>query len=124
MRAVEILFAVDEALGLLAAYTPPAAPAVAVAAARGQRLRLVGGAARPALAPLRDRRRGQDPRRADRPADAQNQARIEQSLRAFVERHLALDDAELQHRCEQAVRSYDPCISCATHFLRLTIDRG
>ena len=43
---------------------------------------------------------------------------------AFVERHLALDDAELQHRCEQAVRSYDPCISCATHFLRLTIDRG
>jgi coenzyme F420-reducing hydrogenase alpha subunit len=41
-----------------------------------------------------------------------------------VERHLALDDERLRPRCEQTVRSYDPCISCATHFLKLTIDRG
>jgi coenzyme F420-reducing hydrogenase alpha subunit len=26
-------------------------------------------------------------------------------------------------QCEQAIRNYDPCISCATHFLDLTIDR-
>ena len=38
--------------------------------------------------------------------------------------HAALGDDQLQLRCEQAVRSYDPCISCATHFLRLEIDRG
>ena len=35
-----------------------------------------------------------------------------------------LDDHALQHRCEQAIRNYDPCISCATHFLDLTVDRG
>jgi coenzyme F420-reducing hydrogenase alpha subunit len=58
------------------------------------------------------------------PPTSQNQGRIEQSLRGFVERHAALGDDELRHRCEQAVRSYDPCISCATHFLRLEIDRG
>jgi coenzyme F420-reducing hydrogenase alpha subunit len=27
-------------------------------------------------------------------------------------------------RCEQLIRSYDPCISCATHFLKLTVERG
>jgi len=28
----------------------------------------------------------------------------------------------LTWRCEQAVRNYDPCISCATHFLTLRIN--
>ena len=37
---------------------------------------------------------------------------------------VALGDEELRLRCEQAVRSYDPCISCATHFLRLEVDRA
>ena len=35
-----------------------------------------------------------------------------------------LDDHALQHRCEHAIRNYDPCISCATHFLDLTVDRA
>jgi len=58
------------------------------------------------------------------PPTSQNQARIEQSLHGFVQRHVELPDDELRLRCEQAVRSYDPCISCATHFLRLEIDRA
>ena len=58
------------------------------------------------------------------PPTSQNQGRIEESLRDFVGRHADLPDDELRHRCEQAIRSYDPCISCATHFLRLEIDRG
>ena len=37
---------------------------------------------------------------------------------------LGLDDAELTRRCEQAIRNYDPCISCSTHFLELTIERA
>ena len=36
---------------------------------------------------------------------------------------LDLSDEALTHRCEQAIRNHDPCISCATHFLELTIDR-
>jgi sulfhydrogenase subunit alpha len=58
------------------------------------------------------------------PPTSQNQGRIEQSLHGFVQQHVELADDELHLRCEQAVRSYDPCISCATHFLRLEIDRG
>jgi len=36
---------------------------------------------------------------------------------------LEFDDAAVTHRCEHLIRNYDPCISCATHFLRLTIER-
>ena len=69
VRCVEILYALDEALRLIAAYEPPDPPAVEVAPRAGDRPRLERGAARDALAPLRDRRRGHDPRREDRPAD-------------------------------------------------------
>ena len=57
------------------------------------------------------------------PPTSQNQARIEADLRAFLPAVLPLDDAAATLRCEQLIRSYDPCISCATHFLRLSIDR-
>jgi sulfhydrogenase subunit alpha len=40
-----------------------------------------------------------------------------------VATRLDLDDAELTRQCEMAIRNYDPCISCATHFLDLTVER-
>jgi coenzyme F420-reducing hydrogenase alpha subunit len=55
------------------------------------------------------------------PPTSQNQRMIEQDLRDLVPRHLDLPRDQLTWRCEQAVRNYDPCISCATHFLNLTI---
>jgi coenzyme F420-reducing hydrogenase alpha subunit len=58
------------------------------------------------------------------PPTSQNQATIEDDLRRFVQAHLGLPDDELVWRCEQAIRNYDPCISCATHFLKLDVDRG
>jgi coenzyme F420-reducing hydrogenase alpha subunit len=57
------------------------------------------------------------------PPTSQNQAIIESDLRRFVKRHLDLPHDELTWRCEQVIRNYDPCISCATHFLRLRIER-
>jgi len=58
------------------------------------------------------------------PPTSQNQKVIEQDLSQFVPKFLTLPEDELGWRCEQAVRNYDPCISCATHFLKLEIDRG
>ncbi|MFO1094392.1 MAG: nickel-dependent hydrogenase large subunit [Planctomycetaceae bacterium] len=58
------------------------------------------------------------------PPTSQNQGQIEDDLRQFVPRVLRFDDAEATRRCEHLIRNYDPCISCATHFLKLTIDRG
>ena len=57
------------------------------------------------------------------PPTSQNQPSIEADLKTMVEMWHELDDHALTHRCEQAIRNYDPCISCATHFLDLTIDR-
>ena len=53
----------------------------------------------------------------------QNQGMIEADLSAFAPQVLALPHAEATIRLEQLIRSYDPCISCATHFLRLEIER-
>jgi len=124
VRCVEILHAVDDALRLIDAYDPPDPPAVPVEprAATG-----CGWSEAP---------RGLLWHRYEIDAEgtildarivaptSQNQARIEQSVAALVERHADLPDDALQQRCEQAVRSYDPCISCAAHFLRLEVDRG
>ena len=58
------------------------------------------------------------------PPTSQNQRSIEEDLFAFVSEHASLPDDELRLRCEQAIRNYDPCISCATHFLKLDIERS
>ena len=55
---------------------------------------------------------------------SQNQPTIEKDLTSFVGDWLDMPDLELQHRCEQAIRNYDPCISCSCHFLKLDVDRG
>ena len=120
---MEILYAVGEALRLIASYEPPDPPAVPVEpreatgcgwseAPRGTLWHRYALAADGTVLDARIV-----------PPTSQNQARIEQSLHDFVQRHVDLPDPELRLRCEQAVRSYDPCISCATHFLRLEIDR-
>ncbi len=57
------------------------------------------------------------------PPTAQNQSQIEEDLRAFAPKVLHLPLEQATWLCEQAIRNYDPCISCATHFLRLEIER-
>ena len=58
------------------------------------------------------------------PPTAQNQLSIEEDLLAVVNDGIELADDELQWKLEQSIRNYDPCISCATHFLDLEVDRG
>jgi coenzyme F420-reducing hydrogenase alpha subunit len=40
-----------------------------------------------------------------------------------VPKYVHLPQQKLVWQCEQAIRNYDPCISCATHFLKLEIER-
>jgi coenzyme F420-reducing hydrogenase alpha subunit len=124
VRAVELVQATDEALALIAAYEPPDPPAVEVEPRAG-----VGHGATEAPRGMLYHRYELD---ADGticdarivPPTSQNQRAIEEDLRAVVERNLDLDDEALTLRCEQAIRNHDPCISCSTHFLDLTVDRG
>jgi coenzyme F420-reducing hydrogenase alpha subunit len=57
------------------------------------------------------------------PPTSQNQGQVESDLAAYLPDVLHLDDANIGRRCEHLIRNYDPCISCATHFLRVKIDR-
>ncbi|MEU8307322.1 nickel-dependent hydrogenase large subunit [Actinomadura sp. NPDC048955] len=124
VRAVEVVYAADEALRLIAGYEPPARPAVPVPPREG-----TGHGVTEAPRGLLYHRYDLGPDgliRAARivPPTSQNQAAIEDDLRRFVAARLHLDDEALTRRCEQAIRNYDPCISCSTHFLDLTVERS
>ena len=58
------------------------------------------------------------------PPTAQNLGMMEDDLRAFIPTITGYNDLTATRKCEHLVRNYDPCISCATHFLKLTLDRG
>jgi coenzyme F420-reducing hydrogenase alpha subunit len=124
VRAVEVLYACDEALRLIAAYDEPERPAVTTSPRAA-----IGYAATEAPRGLlyHRYRLEEDGTIADArivPPTSQNQASIEEDLKGFIAGFLDLPDEQLRYRCEQTVRNYDPCISCAAHFLRLEIDRG
>ncbi|MFZ5875630.1 MAG: Ni/Fe hydrogenase subunit alpha [Nitrospirota bacterium] len=121
VRSVEILYACDEALRIIAQYEPPAAPAIAVRPRAG-----TGYGCTEAPRGLLYHRYRIDEQGAILdakivPPTSQNQRTIEDDLRDVVPRYLDLPKEQLTWRCEQTVRNYDPCISCATHFLRVTV---
>lgn len=124
VRAVEVLNACHEAIGIIEDYEPPEAPAVDTPPRAG-----VGYSATEAPRGLlyHRYRLAADGSISDAqivPPTSQNQACIEEDLKQFIPDWLDMADDELQWRCEQTVRNYDPCISCAAHFLHLDLDRG
>jgi sulfhydrogenase subunit alpha len=122
VRAVEVVWACDEALSILAAYEPPEHPAVPVVPRAG-----VGYAATEAPRGLLYHRYRIDAEGTILdarivPPTSQNQPTIEEDLAAIVPASLALPRPALVSRCEHAIRNHDPCISCATHFLRFEVE--
>ncbi|WP_433715872.1 Ni/Fe hydrogenase subunit alpha [Nocardia sp. CA-084685] len=123
VRAVEVVYAIEEALRLIEDYETPARAAVPVAprAAIGHG---VSEAPRGLLYHRYDIDGDGIIRAADIvPPTSQNQAAIEDDLRRVVTDHLDLDDAALTALCERTIRNYDPCISCSAHFLALDVVR-
>ncbi|MCC9306094.1 nickel-dependent hydrogenase large subunit [Kitasatospora sp. RB6PN24] len=126
VRAVEVLYAVDEALRLIEAYEPAPHPGVEVPPRAG-----TGHGATEAPRGLLYHRYTLDARGTITdaslvPPTAQNQGAIEEDLRRLVQERMAAGeptDAELTTLCERAIRNHDPCISCSAHFLDLTLDR-
>ncbi len=121
VRAVELVFACHEALAIIDAYEPPEHPFVET-----EPREATGHAATEAPRGLLYHRYaiGTDGLvRAAKivPPTAQNQKTIETDLWHFVPTLADLPKDELTLRCEQAIRNYDPCISCATHFLKLDL---
>ncbi|MFF4161255.1 Ni/Fe hydrogenase subunit alpha [Streptomyces sp. NPDC001678] len=127
VRAVEVLYAVEEALRLIDTYEPPPRPAVDVppragtghGATEAPRGTLYHRYALDAEGLVTDARLV--------PPTSQNQGAIEEDLRRIVQDRLRrgdATDAELTRLCERAIRNHDPCISCSAHFLDLTVERA
>jgi coenzyme F420-reducing hydrogenase alpha subunit len=123
VRAVETLHACEEALRLIETYERPEPPAIEIHPRAA-----VGYACTEAPRGLLYHRYRLDEGGVILdakiiPPTSQNQKSMETDLRRFVEDHMSLPTGVLTWKCEQTIRSYDPCISCATHFLKLQIDR-
>lgn len=124
VRGVELIFAFEEALRIIADYEEPASPSVEVAPASA-----TGHGASEAPRGLLYHSYSMDGEGLITnaqivPPTSQNQLSIEEDLASYVPGRTHLSDEELQWQLEQAIRNYDPCISCATHFLDLEIDRS
>ncbi|WP_156685564.1 Ni/Fe hydrogenase subunit alpha [Mycobacterium sp. Marseille-P9652] len=124
VRAVEVVYAIEEALRIIDSYERPSRPHVDVPARPG-----VGHGVSEAPRGLlyHSYEIGADglvKAATMIPPTSQNQAAIEADLASVVSDNLTLDDAALTSLCERVIRSYDPCISCSAHFLTLTVHRG
>jgi len=124
VRAVEVVYAVDEALRIIGSYQRPDRPAVEVTPRAG-----TGHGVSEAPRGLLYHRYALGADGLIRaativPPTSQNQAAIEDDLRRVAEANLGLDDDALTGLCERVIRNYDPCISCAAHFLTLTVNRA
>lgn len=123
VRAVETVYACDHALQIIEAYEPPAQPAAVVRTRSGTGC---GCTEAPRGILYHRYRLDEAGTILDAklvPPTAQNQKVIEGDLRRCLETNLDLPDEQLTMQCEQVIRNYDPCISCATHFLTLHIER-
>lgn len=123
VRAVEMVFAFEEALRIIGSYRKPETASVEVhpRSATGH------GVSEAPRGILYHRysldRDGLIEKAQIVPPTSQNQLSVEDDLRSYVEGRTHLSDDELQWQLEQAIRNYDPCISCATHFLDLRVER-
>jgi len=123
VRMVETVFACDEAIRIIEQYEMPEKPRAEIKprAATGH------GCTEAPRGILYHRYRLDDQGVIQDawivPPTSQNQKSIESDLWQYVRNYIDLPDDKLQWQCEQAIRNYDPCISCATHFLKLHIER-
>jgi sulfhydrogenase subunit alpha len=123
VRAVELVYACDEALAIIGRYEEPDAPFVDVEPRAGTGY---GVSEAPRGLLYHRYRLDDDGLILDAkivPPTSQNQLAIEDDLRGVVTAYSSLPDEELRGLCEQTIRNYDPCISCATHFLTLEVER-
>ncbi len=123
VRAVEVLYACEEAIRIIEGYQEPdrsfleveprnATGHGATEAPRGmlyQRYTIDGDGLIAAATIV--------------PPTSQNQASIEPDLWHVARTGRDMADDDLQARCEFAIRNHDPCISCSTHFLDLRVER-
>jgi coenzyme F420-reducing hydrogenase alpha subunit len=122
-RGVELIHAIAESIAILEAYRPPDEPFVAWEPRAG----VASWSTEAPRGVLFHRyevdERGHVSHARIVPPTSQNQAFMEDDMRGYVASVLDLPEPEAAARLEALIRCYDPCISCATHFLQLEVER-
>jgi coenzyme F420-reducing hydrogenase alpha subunit len=121
-RAIEVVHAFEEAIELVENYVPPDPPVVAYGCRDGR-----GEAATEAPRGLIFHRYGVSAAGEVTdanivPPTAQNQRQMENDLRQLLPDLLDRPEPQITQACERLIRTYDPCISCSTHFLKLNLE--
>jgi coenzyme F420-reducing hydrogenase alpha subunit len=123
-RSVELLHALAEAGDIVAEYRPPERPATPWSSRAGTAAWATEAPRGLLFHRYRVDAAGHVRTAQIVPPTSQNQAAIEHDLALFAPAVLHLSHEEATLRLEQLIRSYDPCISCATHFLQLRIEQA
>jgi sulfhydrogenase subunit alpha len=124
VRAVELVFACSEALRIIGEYEPPATPRREAPNRAGIGQAITEAPRGTLYHRYAFNEQGLILTARIVPPTSQNLRRIEDDLREYAAQLVAWPQEEATWKCEQAVRNYDPCISCATHFLRVQIERA
>jgi len=123
VRSVEVLYAFDEALRIIEQYEMPERPALELQPRASTGYACTEAPRGTLYHRYTINEQGQILDAKIVPPTSQNQKAIENDLWHYVAQTMHLPDEELTWKCEQAIRNYDPCISCSTHFLKLHIER-
>ena len=123
VRSLELVYACDEALRLIAAYEAPEIAAVPVEPRAGTGFGCTEAPRGICWHRYRLDTDGAIVEARIVPPTSQNQPSIEADLMAVATAALDQPDDVLRDRCEQSIRNYDPCISCSAHFLKLSVHR-
>jgi sulfhydrogenase subunit alpha len=121
-RAIELVEVCDVAIELIEAYDPQGAPYAEVELQEGEG----SGASEAPRGILYHRYKvgadGLIQFAKITPPTAQNYPRMEADLWKLAPEVISRPHKEASLACEHLIRSYDPCISCSTHFLKLKIE--
>jgi len=123
VRMIEVIFAFEEAERIIEAYEEPDSPAVEVVPRAGTGYGCTEAPRGSCYHRYTIDDKGIITNVKIVAPTSVNQSRIEKDLAELVQMHVDLPDEKLKQYCERAIRNYDPCISCSTHFLTLNVER-
>lgn len=121
VRSLEVVYAIEEALRIIQSYEPPERPAAEYERRAGQAAWITEAPRGILYHSYEIDSSGLISRATIIPPTSQNQRQMEEDLIRFAPSVVHLPEEEATWECERVVRNYDPCISCATHFLKLKI---
>jgi coenzyme F420-reducing hydrogenase alpha subunit len=123
VRALELVYACEEALRLIAAYDPPQQASVPIEPRASTGFGCTEAPRGICWQRYDFQQDGTIERARIVPPTSQNQPSIEADLAAVAATVLDQPDDIIRGICEQSIRNHDPCISCSTHFLKLNVRR-